>query len=250
MSNLEKIEKDKSEFMKALEDLEPTLFDDQVLEKVRVTERTREIMKKSTSSSSVKLSMLTSIPMICKGRSCPQSQVCPLFAENVHPEKQPCPIEMAMVKQFFEAYVDELGVDISRLVEVSMIRALVDQEIQYVRKSKSLSLDHFIQENVIGVDPKSGEPIMRSELHLAVEMEDRIHRRMEKIRSQLLATRESRAKVGQSQLDTAQTIANLLDQQQEIQKQRETLLMQKLGIKQVDTYIQDAEVVKDNDSDG
>jgi hypothetical protein len=33
-----------------------------------------------------------------------------------------------------------------------MVRDLVDQEVQYLRKTKLLSKEHFIQENIIGID--------------------------------------------------------------------------------------------------
>jgi len=51
---------------------------------------------------------------------------------------------------------------------------------------------------------------MKKELHLAVELEDRLHKRRKDLRNQLLATREARAKVGQVQLDTAQAISETI----------------------------------------
>jgi flagellar L-ring protein precursor FlgH len=36
----------------------------------------------------------------------------------------------------------------NNLVEVSMVRDLVDQEVQYLRKTKLLAKEHFIQENI------------------------------------------------------------------------------------------------------
>jgi len=44
----------------------------------------------------------------------------------------------------------QLDVSPDNLVEVSMVRDLVDQEVQYIRKTKLLAKEHFIQENVIG----------------------------------------------------------------------------------------------------
>jgi hypothetical protein len=183
--------------------------------------------------------------------NCPVAKTCPLLQKNLAPIGRPCPIEMAMVRQFFIDYVEELGVDTDRMVEVSMIRSLVDQEIQYLRTSKILSLDHFIQENVIGVNPETGEPIMKKELHMAVELQDKIHKRMERLRSQLLATRESRAKAGQIMLDTAQTIANLMDESAKVDQIRDAVIRKKLGKADVDTYIEasEAEIVSD-DVDG
>lgn len=146
-----------------------------------------------------------------------------------------------MVSQFMQEYMDDLGVDIDNLVEVSMIRDLVDQEIQYLRKTKLLSDEHFIQENVIAVD-EDGHPVVRKELHLAVELEDRLHRRKKDLRNQLLATREAKAKVGQTQLNTAQAISNIMDSVREIQNAKEKVARERMGHLWQDEYIDNVEV--------
>lgn len=233
----EKLESAKQEFMAQVEELRPDLFYPE-----HWGEAEKGVLAEQLRPSRVKTGMLSSIPMVCRGTKCPVHQLCPLYEQNIAPIGKLCPIEMAMVQQFFQAYVEELNVDTSRLVEVSMIRTLVDQEIQYLRKTKLLALEDFIQENVVGVD-QDGAPITRKELHMAVDLEDRIHRRMDKIRTQLLATRESRAKIGQGQADTAQAIADLLDKAAELDRVREKALKKKLGKEYVDDYI-DAEVVQ------
>ena len=131
----------------------------------------------------------------------------------------------------------QLDVHPDNLVEVSMIRDLVDQEVQYIRKTKLLAKEHFIQENIVGID-NNGQPILKKELHLAVELEDRLHKRRKDLRNQLLATREAKAKVGQTQLDSAQAISDIIYKVQEIEIQREKLLKQKLGTYEKDDYIE------------
>jgi hypothetical protein len=142
--------------------------------------------------------------------------------------------------------MEQLEVNPQNLVEVSMVRDLVDQEVQYIRKTKLLAKEHFIQENIIGIDSNTGEPIMKKELHLAVELEDKLHKRRKDLRNQLLATREAKAKIGQTQLDTAQTISDILDKVQGIEKERQKLIKQKMGTLEVDEYIE-VEVLEDRD---
>ena len=55
---------------------------------------------------------------------------------------------MSMVAQFTSEYLDQLDVNPNNLVEVSMVRDLVDQEVQYLRKTKILAKEHFIQEDI------------------------------------------------------------------------------------------------------
>lgn len=235
MSNIEK--KDKSSFMKEFESIRPDLFfpenwtDDQ---KEKAVDLIRPQKTRNT--------MFSSIPMNCEAEKCIFASTCPLFKESLAPKGKPCPIEMAMVAQFTAEYLEQLDVNPNNLVEVSMVRDLVDQEVQYLRKTKLLAKEHFVQENIIGVD-NDGNPIMKKELHLAVELEDKLHKRRKDLRNQLLATREAKAKVGQVQLDTAQAISEIIGKVQSLEIEREKLIKQKLGTVEVDNYIIDSEII-------
>lgn len=229
MSNIEKA--NKSDFMKQFESLRPDLFfpeswsDD---EKKRAVELVRP--------QKTRTSMFSSIPMNCEATKCTFADTCPLLKENLAPKGNPCPIEMSIVAQFTAEYMEQLDVQSDNLVEVSMIRDLVDQEVQYIRKTKLLAKEHFIQENIIGIDHQ-GQPIIKKELHLAVELEDRLHKRRKDLRNQLLATREAKAKIGQTQLDTAQAISDIIHKVQNIEIEREKLIKKKLGTYDKNDYI-------------
>lgn len=240
MPNVEKY--DKTEFLKDFESLRPDLFlpesySDEDKEKVAELVRPQR----------TKTSMFSSIPMTCEAHKCVFADTCPLLQESLAPKGNPCPIEMSIVSQFTSDYMHQLDVNPENLVEVSMVRDLVDQEVQYIRKTKLLAKEHFIQENVIGVD-QDGQPILKKELHLAVELEDKLHKRRKDLRNQLLATREAKAKIGQTQLDTAQAISDILSKVQTIEKEKNKLIKQKTGELEYDEYI-DVEVLKDSDNE-
>jgi hypothetical protein len=238
MSELEKPD-NKNNFMKQFESLRPDLFfpdhwpDDQ-------KEKAVDLIRPQKTRSA----MFSSIPMNCEAERCIFASTCPLMKENLAPKNKPCPIEMSMVAQFTAEYLEQLDVNPNNLVEVSMVRDLVDQEVQYLRKTKLLAKEHFIQENIIGID-RDGQPILKKELHLAVELEDKLHKRRKDLRNQLLATREAKAKVGQVQLDTAQAISDIIGRVQAVESQREKLLKQKLGTSELDDYIIDSEVIEE-----
>jgi len=230
MSDLEKV--DKNNFLKQFESLRPDLFFPETW-----TEEDKEKAVELVKPQKTRTSMFSSIPMTCETTKCVFADTCPLLKENLAPRGKPCPLEMAIVAQFTAEYMEQLDVSPENLVEVSMVRDLVDQEVQYMRKTKLLAKEHFIQENVIGVD-QDGQPILKKELHLAVDLEDKLHKRRKDLRNQLLATREAKAKVGQSQIDSAQAISDILDKVQSIEIEREKLLKKKLGIYDVDEYIE------------
>lgn len=230
MSNIEKNEKLK--FLKEFESLRPDLFFPETWSSEQKEQAVDLIRPQKT-----RTSMFSSIPMNCEAAKCIFASTCPLYKENLAPKGSPCPIEMSIVSQFTAEYMEQLDVHPDNLVEVSMIRDLVDQEVQYIRKTKLLAKENFIQENIVGVDD-SGRPILKKELHLAVELEDRLHKRRKDLRNQLLATREAKAKVGQTQLDTAQAISDIISKVQSIELQKDKLLKQKLGIADKDEYIE------------
>jgi hypothetical protein len=230
MGNIEK--SDKSKFLNSFESLRPDLFFPETW-----TDEQREKAVDLVRPQKTRTSMFSSIPMNCEASKCTFADTCPLLKENLAPKGKPCPIEMSIVSQFTAEYMEQLDVHPDNLVEVSMIRDLVDQEVQYIRKTKLLAKEHFIQENIVGID-NNGMPILKKELHLAVELEDRLHRRRKDLRNQLLATREAKAKVGQTQLDSAQAISDILFKVQSLENQREKLLKQKLGIYDKDDYIE------------
>jgi hypothetical protein len=235
MSNIEKAN-NKNGFMKEFESLRPDLFFPDHWNEEQVNKAIELVRPQKT-----RTAMFSSIPMNCEAEKCVYASTCPLLKENVAPKNNPCPIEMSMVSQFTTEYLDQLDVNPNNLVEVSMVRDLVDQEVQYMRKTKLLAKEHFIQENVIGVD-QDGQPILKKELHLAVELEDKLHKRRKDLRNQLLATREAKAKVGQVQLDTAQAISDIINKVQSIENQREKILKQKLGTYEIDDYIESQEI--------
>lgn len=228
----------KNQFMKEFESLRPDLFFPDSWNSEDKKKAAELIRPQKT-----RTSMFSSIPMNCEAEKCVFASTCPLLKESLAPRGNPCPLEMSIVAQFTSEYMEQLDVHSDNLVEVSMVRDLVDQEVQYMRKTKLLAKEHFIQENVIGVD-QDGQPILKKELHLAVDLEDRLHKRRKDLRNQLLATREAKAKMGQAQIDSAQAISDIIDKVQSIELQREKLLKQKLGIYDVDEYI---DIVEDDD---
>lgn len=230
MSNIDKVSKEK--FLQEFESLRPDLFFPESWSDEDKQKAVEMVRPQKT-----RTSMFSSIPMRCEATRCIFADSCPLLKESLAPKGNPCPIEMSIVAQFTSEYMEQLDVLPENLVEVSMVRDLVDQEVQYIRKTKLLAKEHFIQENIIGID-NEGNPILKKELHLAVELEDKLHKRRKDLRNQLLATREAKAKIGQTQADTAQAISEIINKVQNIEIQREKLLRQKLGIHDRDDYIE------------
>lgn len=216
------------EMEKVLSDRVPAKWTDQDIEKA----------KERTSPTRMKTAMYASIPMVCRGRECPFSGTCEFFREGTHPEGDSCPYEMGLVKAFMADYIEQLDIETDNWMEMGQIRDLVDQEVQLMRKSKYLAKEDFIQENVVGFD-SDGDPVMKKELHQAVELEDKIYKRKAQMLKQLLATREARMKAGAQAMDNATAVATMVEKLRKLQSEEDAELKRRLGIIDVDEYIQD-----------
>lgn len=189
-----------------------------------------------TSASRTKTAIYTSIPMECQGSKCPFANTCGLLKEDLAPIGYPCPYEMGMVKTFMADYIEDLDIDVENSIELCQVRDIVDIEVQYLRKTKALAKEYFIQENVVGVDG-NGDPIFSKQLHLGIELEDKLAKRKAVILKQFLATRESKAKAGLGTLEQAVTMATMMQNFREMEFIKEKALKDKLGIVDVDEYI-------------
>lgn len=243
MSDIEEYEKTKTQFLETMSSLRPDLFMPLEWSEAQKAEASAMIRP-----AQVRTALFASIPLICRGENCRFAEICPLLAKNLAPVGKSCSIEMAAVQQFMSEYISELGVDPTNLVEVSMIRDIVDQEIQHMRTTWLLSMEDFIQENAIGISD-SGEVIFRKELHLAVEMQDRLHKRKKDLRNQLLATREARAKIGQGNLDTAQSISKALEKVRDLEFRNQAEIRKRLGMEEYDDYIDADEIIEETTED-
>lgn len=222
----------RSEFLNSFKDLfenDIVPVDWSVEKKARVDEL--------TSDNRLNTARFATIPMLCRGSACPSAKVCPLYAESLHPLGSPCPIEMKLVGKMVLGLIEEMDIDPESINEVGMVRDLIDQEIQQLRKQSMLAQDDIIQDNVIGID-EQGDPIIKKELHLGVDWEDRIHKRKAALLKQLLATRESRVKAGAMVMDQATNMALALGKFQKVQAEKDAELRRSLGLGDVDEYIE------------
>jgi hypothetical protein len=231
MKELEPIDS-RTEFINQFKEL----FEDDILP-VEWEDSKKQRVHELTTDSRLNTARVASIPMLCRGSSCPSSKFCPLYAEDLHPYGMGCPIESKMVGKLMLNLMEELNVDPSSTIEVGMVRDLVDQEIQQIRKQILLAQDDIIQENVIGIS-ENGEPIMKKELHLGVTWEDKIHKRKATLLKQLLATRESRVAAGAKVMDQAASMAAALTAYSESERAKEKKLMSDLGLTAKDDYIE------------
>lgn len=218
MSDLPEQYDEKQRFLDEMEDMRPDLMYPESWDSAKV-----DLANKVVNKTSVVKQMFSAIPMRCKGDKCHARLSCPLYLEGIPPVGQKCPIEMRLIRQLSEVLGESLQVDFNDFTEVSQLRVIVDQEIQMMRASNYLAEEGFIMDNVIGIG-EDGEAILKKEMSLAVELQDRIHKRLKDYRAQLLATRADRVKINQGEVDSAKAVAKILKEVSVLNQERERAL--------------------------
>lgn len=105
--------------------------------------------------------MLAGVPILCKGPDCPYEKVCTITPANRIIGYR-CPLEAAAVISRFEAYCAHFKIDISMeypheddVVDLSIIKDLVDIEIQILRADNKVAINgDFITKTVGTVDSR------------------------------------------------------------------------------------------------
>lgn len=148
------------------------------------------------------------------------------FAENIATHN--CPIELRLIRDLSQALGESLAIDYDDFTEISQLRVIVNQEIQLMRAANYIAEEGFIMENVVGMSD-DGEAVLKKEMSLAVELEDKIHKRLKDYRAQLLATRIDRAKVNQGEVDSAKAVAKILKEVAVLNAEKERKLNLEIG---------------------
>lgn len=191
----------------------------------RMSDRGREAVARVIMMTSTKHALYAHAPLVCKGEASPCAALCDLVREGMAPYGERCPYEVVALHRYFNAYCNELGVDIDNMVDLGLVKELAEVEVQLERISKRLAQDDWIQEVAVGTD-RNGLPITRPEIHKAFEIQERLRNRKDKILDLLMATRKAKASMKESDtMDPSRRAAMLLEKAREMAA-REAAMMQ------------------------
>lgn len=160
--------------------------------------------------------LLSNVPMICKSHKCPFVESCWIPA-NERRLGQRCPIEIAAVVERFEKYCKALSVTEEDVVDMQLVKDLVDLEIQMVRAEMKLAQNggEFIDQVVAAVD-QQGNAHYKPELNKAVEYKRELRKEHHRVLQLLNSTRKDRERERQASMqDPAQQAALLMQKYRE-----------------------------------
>jgi len=146
----------------------------------------------------LKHGLYASVPLLCRMERCPYAEVCPVYqleemsiSARAAMNGRPCPVEQFMINQWYDWYITSLDIDPEKAEEVSLVKDLVQAEIQDLRVSRIDALKHFITNQTVGVDPRTGRILTQEVLSPHVLFQDKVKNRKYQILKMLNATRRS-----------------------------------------------------------
>ena len=170
------------------------------------------LIKAQVSSDRFKLKhgMFAGIPLICKKDKCPYKNVCTI-PENHRVEGERCPIEIGAIISRFDAWCAHFEIksegDYIRdedLVDATLIRDLVDNEIQILRAENRIAMNaDFIARTISTIDNKGKayyEDTVSPEAEFKLQLLDKRY----KILQLLNSTRKDKAKENKLELNPSQ----------------------------------------------
>lgn len=158
----------------------------------------------------MKNGLYSSIPIRCKGEGCPYKDSCQLFMMDKAPEGELCPIEISTIEQLAEKYMEELDIQQGDMIDISMVRDVIDTDISIMRCNKKLATDADIVSQVIAGVSEDGNAFFRPEVHKAYDLQMRLIKQRRELLEDLHATRKEKAKDDQNEkFDPSVYIANL-----------------------------------------
>lgn len=196
------------EEIEKLSELWPAIKDNKVLQAV----------KRSATLSSMKHGLAAGIPIICRGNKCPYVTTC-FLAEDERPVGERCPIEMGAIISRFEQYCRALDIGEDDVVDMALVRQLVDIEIQMLRADNKMAIDGDFIEQVVAAVTEDGRAFYKPELHKAVDLKDKLRKDHHRILQLLNSTRKDRERLRREASDPSILAATLMAKVRDLEKQ-------------------------------
>lgn len=197
-------------------------------------------IKHGVAMNKTKHGMYASIPMLCRGSECAYAEVCPMLQQGFDPTGERCPLEISLILTRFEDYKEEFNVLEDDFVDMSLIKDLIDYDVQLMRAENKMAMDgDFTEENVVGIDDSTGDPIVQKKISNAAEYKDRVIAKRHKVLELMNSTRKDKAGSKLTiQMDPSSYAADLMRQ---IEGGGNAITGQVIDIEELDRLIAEAE---------
>lgn len=166
----------------------------------QLSQKSEKLSKEIATRMSTKHGMLATVPLICRAHECPYKASCLLDDDELEIGTR-CPMEVGAIMSRFEHWCNHFGIEVKGnvindedLVDATLIRDLVDNEIQVLRAENRIAISaDFISKVVATVDNK-GKAFYKEELSAESAFKIQLLDKKYKILQLLNSTRKDKAK--------------------------------------------------------
>lgn len=159
----------------------------------RISDKGMQAIKTAVGMAQTKHGLYAAIPMLCKAEACPYASVCPLAEMGEAPKGERCPLEIAMILKRYEEYSMEFNIDENNVVDMGLVKDLIDYDIQMFRAENKIAVQGDFVEDVVITVTEGGEAITAPQLSKATEYKDKIMTKRLKILELMNSTRKDKA---------------------------------------------------------
>lgn len=139
----------------------------------------------------LKHGLMAQVPIVCRNSNCPYVSTCYIDPKE-RPKNGRCPIEISMILTLFDKYCGFLDVGEDDIVDLSLVRELVDLDVQLMRADHYMAANPDFVEDVVYFVNEDGMPITKPEIARVVEYKERLRRERHRILQLLNSTRKDR----------------------------------------------------------
>lgn len=137
--------------------------------------------------------LYAAIPMLCKGEGCPYAQLFPEMHDGAVEDGERCPVEVSFIMSKYQQYMKELMIEEEDAVDMSLLRDLIDFDIQILRADNRIAIEGgFTEDQVVAVSEATGEPIYRETVTAVAEYKDKVQNKRNKTLELLNSTRKDK----------------------------------------------------------
>lgn len=158
------------------------------------SDKMKTALKKSLASSSVKHGLFTAIPMVCRGADrCVFADTCGLALQQIEPEGERCPVEISHILTKYKAYTEELNIDEQNIIDMTLVKDLIDLDVQIARADNKLAIDGDFIQMITTAVTEDGDEIQNPAIHKAVEYKNQLLKKRHDVLGLLNSTRKDKA---------------------------------------------------------
>lgn len=190
-----------------------------------LSEKSKNISTLVSKRYSTKHGMLSSVPLICRGEKCPYKDSCLLEKEEMTCGER-CPIEVGAIMSRFEHWCNHFGIKVDDdtisdedVVDATLIRDLVDNEIQVLRAENRIAISSDFITKVIATVDNKGKAFYKDELSCEASYKLQLLDKKYKILQLLNSTRKDKARKESLELSPSTQAMSIFQQiSQKIEK--------------------------------